>query len=365
MRLALRELVRRPGRFAVAGGALTLLAVLLLLLGGLLDGLFLGSTGAIRAQRADVFVYSADSRESIIRSRITPELRAEVDAVDGVQSTGGLGVALLGADVAETGEPVDVAVIGYESPPAGVPDPPPAGEAWADDRLEADGVEVGDTLEVGPAAVPVRVAGFVSDTSYVLQGSLWVEAETWRTIQTSSRPGAAVSDGVFQILLVDADEGVAADVLAERIDETTAGATTSLTKDEAVLSLPGTSEQQGVFNALIGATIFVAGLVSALFFALITIERTSLLATLKAIGAGSGRLLAGLVTQAVVITAGAFLVGSLVTLGLAQIIPDTVPVRFEPSRGLVAGALLIITAAVGSALSLRRIVRIDPASAIG
>jgi putative ABC transport system permease protein len=205
----------------------------------------------------------------------------------------------------------------------------------------------------------------VSDTSYVLQGSLWVDAQTWRDVQTASRPDAAVSDGVFQILLVDASDGVAAEVLTGRIDEATAGATASLTKEEAVLSLPGTSEQQGVFNALIGATIFVAGLVTALFFALITIERTSLLATLKAIGAGSGRLLGGLVTQAVVMTTGAFLLGSLVTLGLAQVIPDTVPVRFEPSRGLVAGALLIITAAVGSALSLRRIVRIDPASAIG
>lgn len=37
---------------------LTLIVVLLLFLGGLLDGLFLGSTGAISAQKADVFVYS-------------------------------------------------------------------------------------------------------------------------------------------------------------------------------------------------------------------------------------------------------------------------------------------------------------------
>ena len=39
MRLALRELVRRPGRFAVATAILTLIAALLMFLGGLLDGL--------------------------------------------------------------------------------------------------------------------------------------------------------------------------------------------------------------------------------------------------------------------------------------------------------------------------------------
>ena len=39
MRLALRELRRRPGRFEVATTILTLVAVLLMFLGGLLDGL--------------------------------------------------------------------------------------------------------------------------------------------------------------------------------------------------------------------------------------------------------------------------------------------------------------------------------------
>ena len=41
MRLALRELRRRPGRFGVATVILTLIAILLMFLGGLLDGLSL------------------------------------------------------------------------------------------------------------------------------------------------------------------------------------------------------------------------------------------------------------------------------------------------------------------------------------
>ena len=52
MKLALRELWRRPGRFVVATAILALIALLLMVLGGLLDGLVAGSTGALRAQRA-------------------------------------------------------------------------------------------------------------------------------------------------------------------------------------------------------------------------------------------------------------------------------------------------------------------------
>lgn len=72
MKLALRELRRRPSRFAVAAGVLTLIVVLLLFLGGLLDGLFLGSTGAISAQKADVFVYSTTARTASCVAGSTP-----------------------------------------------------------------------------------------------------------------------------------------------------------------------------------------------------------------------------------------------------------------------------------------------------
>ena len=97
MRIALREMSRRPGRFATATALLTLIAILLMLLGGLLDGLINRETGAIRAQRADLVVFSATAERSLLRSRVTPEVRAQVAEVDGVQSIGGIGVTQLGA----------------------------------------------------------------------------------------------------------------------------------------------------------------------------------------------------------------------------------------------------------------------------
>ena len=88
MRIALRELRRRPSRFATATIILTLIAILLMFLGGLLDGLLKDATGAVRAQDGDVIVYSATARDSFFRSRIPPELRAQVEAVPGVAEVG-------------------------------------------------------------------------------------------------------------------------------------------------------------------------------------------------------------------------------------------------------------------------------------
>ena len=371
MRLALRELRRRPGRFTMATATLAVLAALLLFLAGLLDGLFLGSTGAIRAQRGDVLVYSDTSRDSFLRSRITPATFEIVAEVPGVTAVGGLGIALVGAGVPGEEDLADAAVIGYELAPRGVPDPPAPGEAWADDRLEAFGVDVGDVLELGAARIPIRVIGFVSDTNYLLQGALWVEPGTWRQVQNANRPDARVGDDVVQVLVVVGDGSSSDGDLASRIDAATAalgsgtGATSSLTKAEAELSLPGTREQNSTFNQILGVTFAVVVLIVALYFALLTLERVPLYGMLKAVGASTRQLFGGVVVQAVVVATLAFALGAAVTLAGAAAAPPQLPLTVEPARVVSTYVVLVVCAILGSLASLRRVARIDPAQAIG
>ncbi len=361
MTIALRELWRRPGRFLFVGGALALLSVLLLMLGGLLDGLYLGGTGAIRAQDADVFVYSSNAEESFLRSRVAPDLRSTVEQVDGVEGTGGLGVTLDAGRLPDD-EVVDLAVIGYEVSTDSIPEPPPPDQAWADQSLRLEGVEAGDTIQIGANRIPLEVAGFVEDSQYLLQSSLWVEPTTWHVIQSGSRPDAALAPEVWQVVLVDSDDDPSA--LAARIDMETGGATDSLTRDEAVLSLPGTKEQNSTFTALIGTTVLVVGLITALFFVLLTVERTSLYAAMKAFGVGTRRILLWSASQAVVVATGAFVLGGAVSMVLAAVLPSSLPLRLEPGRGAMTFVVLIVTALIGSLIPIRRIVRIDPADAI-
>lgn len=363
MRLALRELRRRPGRFGGAVATVGVLSFLVLFLGGLLDGLYLGSTGAIRAQDADVFVYSATARDSFLRSRITPEVRAQVESADGVETVGGLGLALVGASVPGEDDLADAAVIGYELAPVGVPEPPAPGEAWADRRLAGFGVDLGDTLLLGPTQVPITVIGWVEDTNYLLQGALWVEPGTWRQVQNASRPDATISDGVFQVLVVQG-QGRAED-LAAAIDAVTGRATSSLTKAEAELSLPGTAEQRSTFLFIIGATLAVVVTVVSLFFALVTLERVPLYGVIKAIGGSSGQLFSGVVVQAVAVTLVGFAAGGALAYGLDSLAPPELPLILTSSRTLTALAWLVGCAIVGSLMSLRRVLRIDPAVAIG
>lgn len=364
MRLAARELIRRPGRFLVAGGALTVLVLLLLFLGGLLDGLYLNSTGAVRALDADGVVFSDDARQSFLRSTVTPDIRDTVESVDGVAQTGGLGFALLGVTVPGDDEVADGAVVGYELPSGSLPEPPAPGEAWADQQLRDEGVEVGDEVLVGPAQVPLEVVGFVEDTNYLQQGGLWVEPGTWREVLAENRPDAVVAAGEFQSLVVRVEDGRDPQDVLAAIDEAT-GSTETLSESGAIDAIPGITEQNATFTAVIGVTVFVAGLVIALFFALLTLERVGLYAVLKAVGGSSTTLIAGVVLQAVAVAVGAFVLGGAATLALLQAVPEGIPLQLEPSRALSTLASVTVAAVVGGLVSLRRIVRIDPATAIG
>lgn len=373
MKLALLELGRRPSRFATATVILSMLASLLLLLGGLLDGLISGATSAVRAQSADVVVYSATAERSFLRSRVDGDLRAVVEGVEGVARVGGLGSAQLGARVPgnDARDLVDVAVFGYEIAPEGVPERTENGQGWADRSLEAGGVGIGDRIEVGPARTPVEIVGWVDDLQFAGQATVWTDLETWRQVLNDNRPDASVGDDVAQSLVVVADDGVDPAALAAAIDSATAGAgrapvTDSLTLDEAVEAIPGVAEQRGTFNQIIGVTVLIAVVVVALFFALLTVERTGLYGVLKAVGASSATLFRGVVVQALAVTLVASVVGVVIAVALDLAVPPGgIPYTLEPARVISSVVFLLVAAVAGCAFSLRRVLRIDPAAAIG
>jgi hemin transport system permease protein len=369
VRLALRELHRRPSRFLVATAILALISMLLIVLGGLLDGLTASSTGALRAQRSQLIVYSSDAEDSLVRSRITPDVRLEVERVAGARNVSGLGSVQVGARVPGRGarDLVPVVLFGYQLAPRPLPDVVPArNEVFADSSLKSEGVSTGMTIRLGPARSPVRVIGFLADSRYSGQGTLWGSLDTWRAVIGANRPSERAGAGIQQALVVQTN-GRSASAQAAAIDRATGGATKTLTIDQAIQALPGVSAQQTTFNQIIGVTVAIGVLVVALFFALITVERVGLYGVLKAIGASSSTLFAGVVLQALAVALIASGIGVAAGIALDIAIPSGGSIPFSAGAGrLVTSTIyLVIAALIGCAFSLRRVLRVDPASAIG
>lgn len=87
---------------------------------------------------------------------------------------------------------------------------------------------------------------------------------------------------------------------------------------------------------------------------------------LKAVGARDRTLLAGVIAQAVTLT----VVGLAVAIPLAVVFdsvvpPDAIPFALDPAQVALSAGLLLVASIIGAGLTLRRVLRIEPASVIG
>lgn len=365
MRLAWRELWRKPKSFAVPIGTLLLLALLLLYPSAILDGVVRDGTAAMRNARADLIVYARDANGVILRSRVEPPTRATVAEVDGVEQVATFDVALFTGRVTGRDEPVGFALLTSDQPIGDVA--PEAGEALADSSLkERAGIEEGSEILVGPFRVPVRVVGFTKGTNLLFSGGLVVDKGTWLAAfgQPPTDGGTSVRTAASQALLVILEDGAVTGTVSAAIDEATGDETQTMTRAAAVNAMPGVAQQESTFGYIRIVTLAVALLVVGLFLSFVTLERAPLYAVMKALGGSSRQLFIGMVVQVVFMTSIALYAAGLVTWGLTSL-PIELPTEMRMVRFVETAGALLFASVVGSALSLRRVVRVDPADAIG
>lgn len=368
MRMAWRELFRRPKAFLVPMGTLLLLALLLLYPSAILDGVVRDGTAAMRNAQADLIVYARDANGVILRSQVEPTTRATVAGVSGVDKVSTFDVALFTGTVSGRDEPVGFAVLTSDQKIG--PEIPAPGEAYVDSTLrERAGIEEGSDIVLGPFRLPVKVVGFTHGTNLLFNGGMVVDKATW--LAAFGQPPAAeeggstsVADAASQALLVNVESGADLGDVAAAIDRSTESETETLTRAAAVRAIPGVEQQESTFGYIRIVTLGVALLVVGLFLSFVTLERAPLYAVMKALGASSWQLFFALLTQVLVITDLAVNAAALVTWGLTKL-PLDLPTEMRMVRFVETAVALRTAAVVGSALSLRRVMRIAPADAIG
>lgn len=363
--LAINEIRRSKGRFASIVAALSLIVFLVLILGALADGLFYGATGAVRSGNATAYAFSSDAKGSLVRSRLPVSDVEAFAAAPGVQQASGVGVLLTGG-TGPQGE-TDLAIFGVGAGGVGLPSTladgrmPEAGEsgvAAVDQSLQDEGVELGSTLSVGD--VPVEVVGFVADASYQLQPTVWTDLATWRAMLDAVRPELRGQPEFVSAVALSTGDGVALSDVAAAVPGTEV-----LSAEATGLAIPGVEQQKSTLNAIIYTTLAVAAIVVALFFALLILEKRELFAALKALGTSTGRLGRGVIVQALVASAIGVVVGAVAARLLGLVIPEAVPTLFRTETLVLISVFTLVAGVVGAAFSLRRIARIDPATAIG
>lgn len=374
MFLALRELRFAKARFGLMGAVIVLIALLMVLLSGLSQGLVKDGVSGLQASPVSAFAFEKNvQKDSAFTRSIVP-----VDAADewaqqpDVEAAAPFGLALVnGAN--QKGSQVDLALIGVE--PGSFVDPAAEeGEGIVDEssvvlsaHAQDDGIEVGDVITLERTGTELTVTGFLDGQhtfGHVDMG--YVALPTWQRAnaglpQDAPLPPEKASE-VTSIALQYDDEP-SADALAAGDDEV---GTTAMTQKQAYGASPGYTAETSTLMLIQVFLYAICAMVAGAFFTVLTIQRKPEIAVMRAMGASTGYLLRDGLGQALLLLLGS--VGLGVALGLAAGSGlQASPMPFVLSAGPIALAavLLIIMGLVGAAVAIVRITRVDPLTALG
>ncbi|MEK7326857.1 MAG: FtsX-like permease family protein [Chloroflexota bacterium] len=235
----------------------------------------------------------------------------------------------------------------------------PEGGIVVDESMKRRGVQLGDTLRITGAEMELTVIGFTAGQTYNHIPVIFMDLLRWRSLKFAA-PGSdrGVVDPV-SIIAVQMDEAAATQVAA------TLSGVEIVTPKVALDHLPGYKEEQSSILMIEVFLFVIAAFIVAVFFYVITLQKTNQFGVLKAFGASTGFLARGLIGQVLCLSLIGIGLGALLTYSVAAIMPESIP--FNLAREIVVNysAVLLLVALGGALLSLRQIATIDPLIAIG
>ena len=373
MFLALRELRFARSRFAMMGGVVALIAVLMVLLSGLSSGLVNDGVSGLKKLPVTAFAFAQGTKLDGAFSRSVIDT-AQVEAwrsQPGVAAAEPFGNLLVNAH-SGSGMPIDLALFGVNpgsflapAPATGSALGPAGGLVVSSTAIDA-GLRVGDTVTIDRLGARLTVIGATAEQrTFGHVDVAYIPLATWQLLHAGAR---ADDDAVRPEALIEATavairakDGASVDLVA---GDAVAG-TTSVTLTDSYGASPGYTAETSTLTLIQVFLYAISALVVGAFFTVWTIHRRHELAVLRAMGASRSYLLRDGLAQALIILIAASAVGVLAGLGVGGLVGGGAPFALEAPSVMLAGALLIVLGLVGAATAIIRIAAVDPLAALG
>jgi putative ABC transport system permease protein len=369
MFLAIRELRFARARFALMGAVVALIAVLMVLLSGLSQGLVRDGVSGLQQLPVTSFAFSQGVQHDSAFTRSV----IGIEAVDtwkrqpGVTDAAAFGTALVNAR-SGSGVEIDLALFGVEPGSFLAPDvahgsPLGTADGIVVSSTAADaGLKLGDTLTIDRLGTRLTVVGVLADQhTFGHVDVAYLPLAAWQAIHAGVGPGEPVTDRVTKEITAVAVQGRGADLTA---GDAAAG-TESLTLTQSYGASPGYTAETSTLTLIQVFLYLICALVVGAFFTVWTIQRKHELAVLRALGAGTGYLLRDGLAQALVLLLAAAAVGIGAGVALGVSIDGGVPFALDAQAVGLATVLLVGLGLIGATAAIARIAAVDPATALG
>jgi len=361
--LALRNLVRERTRLAISVGGIAFAVALIVLVRGLYVAYQTRVSDYFSGIHADLWVTESGTADFFHSFSLLPtDLRRNIDALPGVDSTTPYVARLVALDV--DGTDTVLYLVGFD------PDNPATGPraiTSGTDRIGRNdivvdevfarqhGVEVGDTLTM--EGVPLDVAGISTGGDLVMFQYAYATMPTARDVLGFSDTDNAV--------LVDLAPGARPEAVRHAIEQQDPGV--QVRTPDAIVQVNQRVINDGflpVIRVLLAIGFVVGVAVVGLTTYSSVIERRREYGVLKALGARGRHLLAVITVQSLLAASFGFLIGVafayVARWGSQQWVPQFIT-EIRPSNLAWVALTTVVMALVAATLPIIRVTRIDPA----
>lgn len=377
MFLALRELAFAKGRFSLMGAVIALIAILTVILSGLSSGLANDGVSGLKSMPVSAFAFDEGTKTDNAFSRSVVEEDQVNTWADqpGVDAATPMGSSMMNATT-DDGTQVDVAFFGVDPESFLTPEISQGEQLGAVDgivvseNLQEEGVEIGTVLTMDRIDTELTVVGFTDgQATFGHVNIAFTPLSTWQLVAAGQAGAGAPTPADIAALDFDFSSVVAlhiADADAVNLAKGNAAAsTTTMSLEESFNASPGYQAETMTLDMIQVFLYAICALVVGAFFSVWTIQRKQEIAVLRAIGAPVRYLLRDGLAQAILLLLVFTVIGLGAGIGLGAAMPDGMPFSLEMVPIAIAAVLTIVLGLIGAAISIIRIARIDPLTALG
>lgn len=338
MKIAWKEMKKSKAKFLILGSIIFLVSFLTFIISGLANGLSQDNAALIKDLPQGQFYLDKDADSTYNLSKIDAEVQKQVliDRPDATAFSVQMGFVNDSEDkqhsvafVASTGSQL------FENVKEG--------EIVLDSTLKDEGIKVGDVLTNNQFSGEFVVKGFVDQQKYSHAPVAFIDMTNYQEIyrvmemQTIFIPGK---------------------------DTPTLSALDSFSNKEFLNAIPSYSAEQMSLNMIVWFLVMISGMLFAIFFYMMNVQKIGLYGILKAIGMKTMSLFKMIWYQMLVITAISLALSIALSQAFSFIAPDGMPFHLTMDTVLMLSAVFMVVGFIGATISGFQVKRIEPLQAI-
>lgn len=339
MNIAWKEIKKNKVRFAILGSIIFLVSFLTFIISGLANGLSQDNAALIKDLPDGQFYMTADAEETYNLSRIDTETQEQV--LEQQPDALALSIQMGFLNDSEDKQRSVAFVTSTDNELFGSVK---EGEIILDRSLEGAGLQVGDVLTNNQFSGEFVVKGFVDQQKFSHAPVAYIHMKNYQEMYRVME---------MQLLFIPGSNDLPA------ID-----GLQSFTNAEFLNTIPSYSAEQLSLNMIVWFLVVISGMLFAIFFYMMNVQKIGLYGILKAIGVKTSSLFKMMWSQMFFITIIALGLSIALSQSFNFIAPDGMPFSLTAVTTVQLSIVFLIIGFIGATLSGIQIKKVEPLQAI-